>query len=168
MSIKPGTTSLPPAAMSSAAWPPMLVSIAAIRPPAIATSRMASSLREGSMTRPLLTIKSYFAGIAVNAFGLRISAAAPAAAPRNCRLLSIVNLLRQHRRDVSLRHLSDRNASDLFHRMSIDGRNRSGRVVRDVNEFAVGCKCHPERVHGNGHRAQVFQIGQRVGVNHVV
>src|SRR5256712_2056487 len=168
MSIKPGTTSLPRASMTSDASPAVLVSIAAIGPPAIATSRMASSLREGSMTRPLLMIKSYFAGAGVNAFGLRISAAAPAAAPRNCRLFSIVNLLRQHRRDISFRYLSDRNASDLFHRMRVDGRNRSGRVVRDVNELAVGCKCHPERVHGNGHRAQVLQIGQRVGVNHVV
>src|SRR5207247_3463435 len=112
--------------MTSDASPATLLSIAAIRPPAIATSRMASSLREGSMTRPFLTIKSYFAGIAVNAFGLRISAAAPAAAPRNCRLLSIVNLLRQHRRDIFFRHLVARTAKELFHGTRVHCHKQSG------------------------------------------
>src|SRR5437870_1324043 len=148
----------------------MMSRLRAIASRAAVTSAWLMSIVSPSVRMPArpLMIKSYFAGAAVNAFGLRISAAAPAAAPMNCRLLSIVNLLRQHRRDISFRYLSDRNASDLFHRMRVDGRNRSGRVVRDVNELAVGCKCHPERVHGNGHRAQVFQIGQRVRVNHVV
>src|SRR3989441_9177234 len=145
--------------MTSDASPAMLVSIAAIRPPAIATSRMASSLREGSMTRPLLTIKSYFAGIAVNAFGLRISAAAPAAAPMNCRLLSIVNLLRQHRRDISFRHLSDRNASDFFLRLRVDARNRGGRVVRAVTDLLVGGKFHPKGANATVPPPTILQSG---------
>src|SRR5437870_3741229 len=54
---------------------------------------------------------------------------------------------RQHRRDVPLRHLSDGDASHLFHRLSINGGNRGRGVVRNVNELAVRRERHPERVH---------------------
>src|SRR5262245_24300897 len=58
MSRRPGTTSLPRASIMSAASAEMLGAIAAMRPLAIATSRTASSLAAGSMTRPPLTIRS--------------------------------------------------------------------------------------------------------------
>ena len=63
--------------MVSAASPAMLASTAAMRPPAIATSRIALILSEGSMTRPPLTIKSY---VAANTFDTRAHIAALAAA----------------------------------------------------------------------------------------
>src|SRR2546425_13031414 len=148
--------------------PEMWAPPATIRPRAIAMSRIASSLTEGSITRPPLRIKSYFAGTAVNAFVFRISTAAPAAAVKNCRLFSISNLLLQHRSNVSLGHLSNGNARDLFHRLSIDGRNRRRRVIRHVNEPAVRRKCHPERIYGDGYRAEVLQVGQRIRVDDVI
>ncbi len=59
MSIKPGTTSLPRASMAWAAVSVAIVgSTAAMRPPAMATSRMALSLSDGSMTCPPLMIRS--------------------------------------------------------------------------------------------------------------
>src|SRR5665213_1370963 len=82
MSIKPGTTNLPRASIVSTASARMAAAIDAIRPLAIATSRIASSLRAGSMTRPPLTIRSYFTAASA---GTRIHVAAPAAAQTNCR-----------------------------------------------------------------------------------
>jgi hypothetical protein len=58
ISIRPGATILPRASIVSVGSPAMLASTAAILPPAIATSRTASSPTEGSMTRPFLMIRS--------------------------------------------------------------------------------------------------------------
>ena len=93
MSISPGTTSLPRASIVSAGSPAMLASTAAMRPCAIATSRIASIRSEGSMTRPPLMIRSYVA-VWAKAFGARVTSAAPAAAAwRNWRRFIMVNVL---------------------------------------------------------------------------
>jgi len=71
------TTDLPRASIMSAASAAMLASTAAMRPPAIATSRIALILSEGSITRPPLMIKSY---VAASTFDARANIAALAAA----------------------------------------------------------------------------------------
>src|ERR1700733_6050035 len=78
MSIKPGTTNLPCASIVSVALADMLAPTATIRPSAIATSRIAFSLREGSMTRPPLTIRSHFTGVAANRPGIAANVAVAA------------------------------------------------------------------------------------------
>src|SRR5215510_15047290 len=75
MSIRPGVTILPLASIVSAASPAIFASTAAILPPAIATSRIASSPTEGSMTRPPLMSRSYVAASAPGA-GANIAVAA--------------------------------------------------------------------------------------------
>ena len=79
MSINPGATILPRASIVSLASPMILGSMATMRPPAIATSRMPSSPTEGSTTRPPLMTKSY---VAARTFGMRANIAAPAAVQR--------------------------------------------------------------------------------------
>ena len=93
ISISPGTTSLPRASMVSAAPAGMLAAIAAIRPWAMATSRIASSLREGSMTRPPLTIRSYFTVAAASTSTPRTNVAAPVAVQTNWRRFITFNSL---------------------------------------------------------------------------
>jgi hypothetical protein len=75
MSIKPGTTNLPRASVVSVALAGILAWTAAMRPSAIATSRIAFSLRDGSTTRPPLTIRSYFAAGAASELGIPTIAA---------------------------------------------------------------------------------------------
>src|SRR5712691_5685669 len=91
MSSRPGTTILPRASKVSAASAERLASTAAMRPPSIATSRIASTLSEGSITRPPLMIRSYVAGAARTSV-TRANAAAPAAAAAltNWRRFSII------------------------------------------------------------------------------
>ncbi len=94
MSSRPGTTILPRASTVSAASAAMFASTAAIRPPAIATSRIASTLSEGSITRPPLMIRSYL-GVCARTLVTRAKAAAPAAAAQtNWRRFSMVRDLR--------------------------------------------------------------------------
>src|SRR5215204_72307 len=80
MSIRPGTTSLPAASIVAAASvAARLASTAAIRPPVMATSRTASSRRDGSITRPPLISRS---NLAANSPRAPVSAATPAAPAR--------------------------------------------------------------------------------------
>ena len=59
MSIRPGVTISPAASTTSRASPPMLFSIAATLPSAIATSRTSYSPSAASITVPPLMSKSY-------------------------------------------------------------------------------------------------------------
>src|SRR3989440_588798 len=75
----------------------MLLSIAAMRPPTIATSRIALILAAGSMTRPPLMTKSE---VAASALEMRVSMAAPAAAAKiNSRRVVMVDLSVRERPD---------------------------------------------------------------------
>jgi hypothetical protein len=80
------------ASMTAAPSAAMFASTAAIRPPAIATSRVASSLTEGSITRPPLTMRSWLRA-AANSSAARANTARVAAAARtNWRQFIMVKL----------------------------------------------------------------------------
>src|SRR5688572_11243832 len=106
MSISPGTTSLPRASIVAVALPTMLVSTAAMRPRATATSRIPSMRREGSITRPPLMIRSYVAACA-NALGRSLTSVVPAAAAQRNWRRFMINTLRRHRQSRHREALND-------------------------------------------------------------
>ncbi len=95
MSMRPGTTSLPPASnVSAAELAAMSGRIAAILPSLTATSATRSKRRDGSMTRPPLMTRSYCAARRSGSLARLESAAAPVAATeRNLRRVSTPRII---------------------------------------------------------------------------
>src|SRR6266705_1662164 len=139
MSSKPVTTYWPRASIDSPASPGMLASTATIRPWAIATSRIALSLREGSMTRAPLTIKSYFAALAESTFGRRTNIAAPVAAPTNLRRFIIFQSLQKGKCLVYSSRTNAGTAPQLFRRQ---GCSLGKRLELRPGDLGVNTEAH--------------------------
>src|SRR2546423_10800849 len=136
MSISPGTTSFPRASITSAVPAAISVLTAMIRPPPTATSRTASSPRDGSMTRPPLMTRSY----AVAASKLRPQAdkAAPRQKSRRVMRELLPRLVVPLTDDFAVGHLRADEAGDRSparHWMDLDRDLGPRRKCRRTNPF---------------------------------